>query len=109
MRCIRRCDLGLARPNASWDIQRQLVTHLAKIWDKPDESIWEVRGGSRHFTFSKAMAWVAMDRAIRGAEEFNLPARLDQWRALRQRIHDSVCREGYNTREAKLRAVRRQR
>ena len=76
--------LGLARPNASWDIQRQLVTHLAKIWDKPDESIWEVRGGSRHFTFSKAMAWVAMDRAIRGAEQFNLPARLDQWRALRQ-------------------------
>ena len=90
-------NLGLARPNASWEIQRALVTHLAKIWDKPDESIWEVRGGSRHFTFSKAMAWVAMDRAIRGAEQFNLPARLDQWRALRQRIHDLVCREGYST------------
>ncbi len=42
------------------------------------------------------MAWVAMDRVIRGAEEFNLPGRLDQWRVLRQRIHDSVCREGYN-------------
>ena len=44
-----------------------------------------MRGGARHFTFSKVMAWVAMDRAIRGAEEFNLPAPLDQWRALRQR------------------------
>ena len=66
-------DLGLVRPNASWDIQRQLIAHLTKIWDKPDESIWEVRGGPRHFTFSKAMAWVAMDRAIRGAEEFKLP------------------------------------
>jgi GH15 family glucan-1,4-alpha-glucosidase len=89
-------QLGLVRPNASWDIQRALISHLAKIWDQPDESIWEVRGGARHFTFSKAMAWVAMDRAIRGAEQFSLPARLDEWRTLRQRIHDSVCRDGYS-------------
>lgn len=90
-------DLGLARPSASWDIQHQLVTHLAKIWNEPDESIWEVRGGARHFTFSKAMAWVAVDRAIRGAEKFNLPGKLDQWRALRQEIHDSVCQNGFST------------
>jgi GH15 family glucan-1,4-alpha-glucosidase len=89
-------QLGLARPSASWDIQRALISHLSEIWDQPDESIWEVRGGSRHFTFSKAMAWVAMDRVIRGAEQFNLPGKLDEWRTLRQRIHDSVCREGYN-------------
>jgi GH15 family glucan-1,4-alpha-glucosidase len=89
--------LGLVRPNASWDMQRQLVTHLAKIWNEPDESIWEVRGGSRHFTFSKAMAWVAVDRAIRGAEEFKLPGKLDQWRKLRQEIHDSVCQNGFST------------
>lgn len=89
--------LKLAPPNGSWDIQRQLVSHLASIWQEPDESIWEVRGTSRHFTFSKVMAWVAMDRAIRGAEEFNMPGRLDQWRTLRQRIHDSVCREGFST------------
>ena len=101
--------LGLARPNASWDIQRALVTHLAEIWEQPDESIWEVRGGQRHFTFSKVMAWVAMDRAIRGAEEFGMPARLEQWRALRQRIHDSVCREGYNAEKRQLRAVLRRR
>jgi GH15 family glucan-1,4-alpha-glucosidase len=88
--------LGLVRPRTSWDIQRALVTHLADIWEQPDESIWEVRGGPRHFTFSKVMAWVAMDRAIRGAEEFGLPADLEQWHALRQRIHDSVCREGYS-------------
>jgi GH15 family glucan-1,4-alpha-glucosidase len=88
--------LGLVRPNASWDIQRQLVAHLAEIWNEPDESIWEVRGGPRHFTFSKAMAWVAVDRAIRGAEEFKLPGRLDQWRKLRQEIHDSVCQNGFS-------------
>ena len=65
-------DLGLVRPNASWDIQRQLVGHLTKVWNEPDESIWEVRGGPRHFTFSKVMAWVAFDRVIRGAEKFKL-------------------------------------
>src|SRR5262249_21984904 len=73
-----------------------LVNHLATIWDQPDESIWEVRGGQRHFTFSKVMAWVAMDRAIRGAEEFNMPGKIDQWRALREQIHESVCRDGYS-------------
>ena len=88
---------GLVRPAASWNIQRALIAHLAKTWEQPDESIWEVRGGPQHFTFSKAMAWVAMDRAIRGAEEFHLPARLDEWRALRDRIHASVCNEGYST------------
>ncbi|HET7879523.1 MAG TPA: glycoside hydrolase family 15 protein [Acetobacteraceae bacterium] len=88
--------LGLVRPRTSWDIQRALVSHLSEIWQEPDESIWEVRGGQRHFTFSKVMAWVAIDRAIRGAEEFGMPGRLDQWRALRQQIHDSVCREGWN-------------
>ena len=89
--------LGLARPRTSWDFQRHLIRHLEGIWDQPDESIWEVRGGARQFTFSKVMAWVAMDRAIRGAEEFGLGAPLDRWRALRERIHESVCREGYNT------------
>jgi GH15 family glucan-1,4-alpha-glucosidase len=87
---------GLARPGASWPIQRALIGHLTDVWEQPDESIWEVRGGPRHFTFSKAMAWVAVDRAIRGAEEFHLPAHLDEWRALRQRIHDQVCREGFS-------------
>jgi GH15 family glucan-1,4-alpha-glucosidase len=42
------------------------------------------------------MVWVAMDRAIRGAEAFNLPAPLERWRALRTHIHETVCREGYN-------------
>ncbi len=90
-------DLGLTRPGTSWEIQRQLVTHLAKEWSEPDESIWEVRGGPRHFTFSKAMAWVAIDRAIRGAEKFKLPGPLDQWRKLRQQIHDSVCQNGFSS------------
>jgi GH15 family glucan-1,4-alpha-glucosidase len=88
--------LGLVKPAASWALQRTLVNHLEKIWMEPDESIWEVRGGAQNFTFSKVMVWVAVDRAIRGAEAFNLPAPLDRWRALRTRVHDTVCRDGFN-------------
>jgi len=87
---------GLMRPQANWDLQTALIGHLAEIWEQPDEGIWEVRGGARQFTFSKAMAWVAMDRAIRTAEEFGLHAPLETWRALRIRIHDAVCRQGFN-------------
>lgn len=88
--------LGLARPTSSWPLQRALVTHLEKIWEQPDESIWEVRGGAQNFTFSKVMVWVALDRAVRGAESFNLPAPLERWKALRERVHELVCREGFS-------------
>jgi GH15 family glucan-1,4-alpha-glucosidase len=88
--------LGLVPPSASWGLQRALVGHLEKIWHEPDESIWEVRGGAKNFTFSKVMAWVAVDRAIRGAEQFNLQGPIDRWRALRTRIHETVCREGFD-------------
>ena len=88
--------LGLVRPAASWDLQRALVGHVEKVWHLPDESIWEVRGGAQNFTFSKVMVWVAVDRAIRGAEMFNLPGPLDRWRALRSQIHEAVCKYGYS-------------
>jgi GH15 family glucan-1,4-alpha-glucosidase len=91
------CLLGLAPSSRTWDLQSALVTHLETVWDRPDEGIWEVRGESRHFTFSKAMAWVAFDRAIRQAEAAGLPAPLERWRGIRAVIHDRVCREGFNT------------
>jgi len=88
--------LGLVRPSAGWDLMRALIQHLEEIWENPDESIWEVRGGSQNFTFSKVMVWVAVDRGIRGAEAFNLPAPLEHWKALRTQIHDTVCRYGFS-------------
>ncbi len=88
--------LGLSRPAAVWPLLRSLITHLESIWQNPDESIWEVRGGSRHFTFSKVMVWVALDRAVRAAESFNLPAPLQHWRTLRHHVHDVICRDGFN-------------
>jgi GH15 family glucan-1,4-alpha-glucosidase len=92
------CKGGLAAHDAAWNIQRTLIGHLEKVWDQPDEGIWEVRGGRRHFTHSKVMAWVAVDRAIKGVERFGLAGPVDRWSALRQRIHDDVCRSGYDSR-----------
>ena len=87
---------GLAESDDAWRLTSALVSHLETIWQRPDEGIWEVRGGAQHFTHSKVMAWVALDRAIRGAEEFGRAGPLDRWRATRQRIHDEVCARGYD-------------
>jgi len=66
------------------------------VWNQPDRGMWEVRGRAQHFTYSKVMTWVALDRVIRSAEEFGLAAPLRRWRALRRRIHADVCRHGFN-------------
>jgi GH15 family glucan-1,4-alpha-glucosidase len=89
-------DGGIAAVPSAWDLQQKLVEHLETIWSAPDEGIWEVRGGRRNFTFSKVMAWVALDRAIRDAENYGLEAPLDHWRQLRQEMHDTICRQGFD-------------
>jgi GH15 family glucan-1,4-alpha-glucosidase len=86
----------LAPMEAGWELQRELLAHLETIWMKPDEGIWEVRGGARHFTYSKVMAWVAFDRAIKGVERFGLPGPVDRWRATASRIHEQVCAQAFD-------------
>ncbi|MDE2579997.1 MAG: glycoside hydrolase family 15 protein [Rhodospirillales bacterium] len=88
---------GLAAPGETWGLMEQIVEHLCGVWEQPDESIWEVRGGRRHFVFSKVMAWVALDRAVRTAEALGATESLAKWQVLRARIHDDVCRKGFNT------------
>ena len=92
-----RCS-GLAASEAGWALQLALIEHLEDIWRQPDRGIWEVRAESRHFTHSKVMAWVAVDRMIRSAEQFRLEAPLRRWRILRRRMHQEVCRRGFNRR-----------
>ncbi len=87
---------GVAALETAWDLQLALLKQLESVWHEPDESIWEVRGPRRHFTFSKVMAWVAFDRAIKDAEKFGLPGPVERWKQLRAQIHDEVCRRGYN-------------
>jgi GH15 family glucan-1,4-alpha-glucosidase len=87
---------GLATHESGWQVQLALLDYLARIWKEPDEGIWEVRGGRKQFTHSKVMAWVAFDRAIKSAEMFGFDGPVDRWRALRDEIHDTVCREAYD-------------
>jgi GH15 family glucan-1,4-alpha-glucosidase len=76
-----------------------LLGHLEKIWDEPDAGIWEVRGGPRQFTYSKVMAWVAFDRALKIAEKLNVEVPAKKWATLRDRIHEQVCTMGFNRRK----------
>ena len=84
--------------HAAWALQTQLAAFLEKGWTEPDDGIWEVRGPRRHFTHSKVMAWVAIDRAVRTLEEWpDLGGPLEEWRVLRHEIFTEVCEKGFNT------------
>jgi GH15 family glucan-1,4-alpha-glucosidase len=90
--------LGLQASEHAWSLQRVLLRDLEKRWRSPDNGIWEIRGEPQHFVHSKVMAWVAFDRAVRTIEEYGLDADLERWRALRDEIHEEVCREGFDER-----------
>jgi GH15 family glucan-1,4-alpha-glucosidase len=80
----------------SFSMLRGLVEHLETIWEEPDEGIWETRGGRQHFTYSKMMAWVAFDRAIKAAGMLRANAPVERWQKVRTKIHDEICTRGYN-------------
>jgi GH15 family glucan-1,4-alpha-glucosidase len=80
-----------------WPRWRAVIEFVETIWREPDDGIWESRGPRRHYTYSKVMAWVVFDRAVRLAERFNLDAPLERWRTTRDEIHREVCEKGYDT------------
>lgn len=88
---------GLSSSESGWSLQRVVLNHLEGVWPRMDEGIWEVRSGPRHFTFSKIMAWVAFDRAIKSAEAFNLEGPVDRWRQVCGEIHKEVCSRGFDS------------
>ena len=80
----------------NWGLLTALVEQAAASWQKPDSGIWEVRGGPRHFVYSKLMCWTALDRGIRLAQEERLPAPLERWHTIREEIRATILRRGYN-------------
>jgi GH15 family glucan-1,4-alpha-glucosidase len=88
---------GLSPKPHMWSLQGVLLEWLRGQWQQPDEGLWEVRGGRRHFVHSKVMVWVAADRAVRTLEEYaDLPGDLEGWRQLRDEVHRDVCENGYD-------------
>jgi GH15 family glucan-1,4-alpha-glucosidase len=94
LHCARR--QGVPPDENAWRVQRELVAYVESAWKEPDEGIWEVRGPRRHFTHSKVMAWVALDRAVKAVERFGAPGPADRWRRVRDAIHEDVCRHGFD-------------
>src|SRR3954453_12301572 len=89
--------MGLEYDAPAWALQRHLAEYVVEYWRDPDEGLWEVRGPRRHFTHSKIMAWVALDRAVRGIEKFGREGPVERWREVRDEIHADVCRNGFDT------------
>lgn len=81
---------------SSTSVQGQLIDHLCQVWDQPDDGIWETRGERKHFTYSKVMAWVALDRAIQHHELYDGSGDVKRWRKNRDMIHKEVCDRGFN-------------
>lgn len=85
-------------PESLWPILKQQVEEAAKHWHLPDRGIWEVRGEMQHFTSSKLMCWVAMDRGARLARMYDEHDFAEQWQKLADEIHADVCAKGVDER-----------
>jgi GH15 family glucan-1,4-alpha-glucosidase len=79
-----------------WTSVERMLDWLVKNWAREDQSIWEVRGGRRQFTYSKLQCWVAFDRGVRLARNRSFPTEGDQWRFERNKIYNAIMTEGWN-------------
>jgi GH15 family glucan-1,4-alpha-glucosidase len=79
-----------------WQRIRERVEWICENWQRPDAGIWEMRNREEHFTYSKVMNWVALDRAIRLAEKRALPANRTKWLEVRDRIYEEVMSRGWS-------------
>ncbi|WP_168583123.1 glycoside hydrolase family 15 protein [Gephyromycinifex aptenodytis] len=86
--------IGLEESEDSWALQVALVEDMVEGWDRPDHGLWEIRGQARHFTHSRAMVWVAFDRAIQGVEKHALPGPVERWRKARDEVRADVLERG---------------
>jgi GH15 family glucan-1,4-alpha-glucosidase len=80
----------------AWMSVCRVIDWVLENWDRPDEGIWETRGGKKHFTYSRLMCWVAVERAIRVARQRGLPADLVKWMAARDAVYNQIMEKGWN-------------
>ncbi len=79
-----------------WTHLRRLTDWVCDNWNREDQGIWEVRGGPRHFVYSKVMCWVAVDRALRLAEKRSFPADRARWHGVRDEIYETIMSRGWS-------------
>ena len=87
---------GSPIPYDLWVQLRKLIDWVCEHWKDTDEGVWEVRGGARHFVYSKVMCWVALDRALRLADKRSFPADRERWLKVRDAICEEIMAQGWN-------------
>jgi len=91
-----RFETNLGNSEELWTIVRGIVRIVEEHWKQPDKGIWEFRTEERHFTFSKLLCWVAVDRAVKIGEILRNGINDQKWKDLRQEIYDDIYHRGWN-------------
>ncbi|GAB3795457.1 glycoside hydrolase family 15 protein [Humibacter antri] len=95
--CLALADrAGACIDNSDWDGIAGMVDWLSTNWDRPDEGIWESRGGARDHTYSRLMSWVAFDRAIRMSNDRGWPGAVADWTQQRDAVYRQIMARGWN-------------
>ena len=87
---------GITPGHDGWMHLSRILDWLCENWDRPDEGVWETRGGQQHFVYGRLMSWVAMDRGIRVSERLGRPADVERWRDVRDRIYRQIMEKGWS-------------
>lgn len=79
-----------------WAVTKGIVWGVNKHWKEPDKGIWEFRNEDRHFTFSKVLCWVAVDRAVKVAKVLGKTSKIERWKALEEEIKNDILKKAWN-------------
>jgi GH15 family glucan-1,4-alpha-glucosidase len=80
----------------AWEDLSRIIDWLCDHWDQTDEGIWETRGGRQHFTYSRLMSWVGLERAIRVGRQRGLPYDASRWSGERDRVYRQIMARGWH-------------
>lgn len=93
---FKRFDVSLSNSEELWTVTRSMMKVVQHTWQNPDRGIWEIRNEQKHFTFSKVLCWVAMDRGVKIASMINMPDYVEKWSVLRDEIKADIMHHAWN-------------
>jgi len=94
---IQLIDLSLEESESMWTITRSIVRHVQENWQEADHGIWELRTQKKHFTFSKVLCWVAIDRGVKIARVVKREDYAIEWEKSREEIRADILANAWNS------------